>query len=45
MRVKETTHYQDAALLAELSADLGEPMVGININTLAADELLQTRGN
>jgi pyridoxal 5'-phosphate synthase pdxS subunit len=24
------TNYQDAALLAELSADLGEAMVGIN---------------
>ncbi|MPM66715.1 Pyridoxal 5'-phosphate synthase subunit PdxS [bioreactor metagenome] len=28
--VKAVTNYQDAAMLAELSADLGEAMVGIN---------------
>ena len=28
--VKAVTNYQDAALIAELSKDLGEAMVGIN---------------
>jgi pyridoxal 5'-phosphate synthase pdxS subunit len=28
--VQAVTNYQDAKLLAELSADLGEAMVGIN---------------
>ena len=28
--VKAVTNYQDAAMLASLSEDLGEPMVGIN---------------
>jgi pyridoxal 5'-phosphate synthase pdxS subunit len=42
--VQATTHYQDAALLADLSADLGEPMVGIDISRLPEEELLATRG-
>ena len=33
-----------ADLLARVSENLGEPMVGINISTLDASELLQTRG-
>lgn len=32
--VLATTHYQDATLLAEISEDLGEAMVGINISQL-----------
>jgi pyridoxal 5'-phosphate synthase pdxS subunit len=42
--VQATTHYLDAELLARVSENLGEPMVGINISTLDASELLQTRG-
>jgi pyridoxal 5'-phosphate synthase pdxS subunit len=42
--VLATTHYQDAAKLAELSGDLGEAMPGLDISKIAADELLQTRG-
>src|SRR5690606_12376211 len=36
--VKAVTHYNDPAILAEVSRDLGEPMVGINIDTLAETE-------
>ncbi len=43
--VQATTHYEDPALLAKLSEDLGEPMVGINIDQLAPADLLQTRGD
>jgi pyridoxal 5'-phosphate synthase pdxS subunit len=42
--VQATTHYLDADLLARVSENLGEPMVGINISTLESSELLQTRG-
>jgi pyridoxal 5'-phosphate synthase pdxS subunit len=42
--VQAATHYLDADLLARVSENLGEPMVGINISTLDASELLQTRG-
>jgi pyridoxal 5'-phosphate synthase pdxS subunit len=34
----------DADLLARVSEDLGEAMVGIDISRLDASELLQTRG-
>ena len=33
--VQAVTHYNDPQILAEVSEDLGEPMVGINIDTLA----------
>jgi pyridoxal 5'-phosphate synthase pdxS subunit len=42
--VQATTHYLDAELLARVSEDLGEPMVGIDISRLEPSELLQTRG-
>jgi pyridoxal 5'-phosphate synthase pdxS subunit len=42
--VQATTHYQDADVLAKVSENLGEAMVGINIDTLAEEELLQDRG-
>ena len=42
--VQATTHYEDAKLLAELSEDLGEAMVGIDISKLPEEEQLQTRG-
>jgi pyridoxal 5'-phosphate synthase pdxS subunit len=31
-------------MLAEISEDLGEPMVGIDIKTIPADQLLASRG-
>jgi pyridoxal 5'-phosphate synthase pdxS subunit len=42
--VEATTHYQDAQILARVSAGLGEPMVGISTSTLDPSELLETRG-
>lgn len=42
--VRATTHYQDAAILAEVSRNLGEPMVGINLDTLPEKELMARRG-
>jgi pyridoxal 5'-phosphate synthase pdxS subunit len=42
--VAATTHFNDYKILAEVSKDLGEPMVGIEISTLAAGERMQERG-
>lgn len=42
--VQATTHFNDAQLLAEISADLGETMVGINIDALSNQERLSQRG-
>jgi pyridoxal 5'-phosphate synthase pdxS subunit len=42
--VKATTHYQDPAILAEVSRNLGEAMVGINLDTLPEQELMARRG-
>ena len=42
--VRATTHYQDADILAEVSRNLGEPMVGINLDTLPERELMARRG-
>jgi len=42
--VQATTHYLDAELVARVSEDLGEAMVGIDISRLEPSELLQTRG-
>jgi pyridoxal 5'-phosphate synthase pdxS subunit len=42
--VKAATHYRDPAVLAEVSAGLGEPMRGIDVKSLKEEELLQTRG-
>jgi pyridoxal 5'-phosphate synthase pdxS subunit len=42
--VQAATHYLDADLLARISEDLGEPMVGIDVTRLEPNELLQTRG-
>lgn len=42
--VAATTHYKDAAVLAEISKDLGEPMVGIEISSIAPHERMQERG-
>ena len=42
--VQATTHYQDPKLLAELSEDLGEAMVGVNVSTIPREELFAERG-
>jgi pyridoxal 5'-phosphate synthase pdxS subunit len=42
--VEATTYYKDPEKVAKVSANLGEPMVGIDIDTLAPDELMQHRG-
>ena len=42
--VEATTHYRNAEILARVSENLGEPMVGIGVHTLAADQQLATRG-
>jgi pyridoxal 5'-phosphate synthase pdxS subunit len=42
--VEATTHFQDAEILARVSAGLGEPMVGISTASLDPSELLETRG-
>jgi pyridoxal 5'-phosphate synthase pdxS subunit len=39
-----TTNFNDPKILAEISKDLGEPMVGINIDTLSEEEKLAKRG-
>jgi pyridoxal 5'-phosphate synthase pdxS subunit len=42
--VKAVTHYQDASILAEVSKDLGEPMVGRNISQMPEVEKIAGRG-
>jgi pyridoxal 5'-phosphate synthase pdxS subunit len=42
--VMAVTHYNDPKILAEVSRNLGEPMVGINIDTIPESELLAQRG-
>ena len=42
--VEATTHFEDAKILADVSAGLGEPMVGISASTLPEGERLEVRG-
>jgi pyridoxal 5'-phosphate synthase pdxS subunit len=42
--VKAVTHYQDASILAEVSRNLGEPMVGRNVSTMPEIEKIAGRG-
>jgi pyridoxal 5'-phosphate synthase pdxS subunit len=42
--VQATTHFADPKILADVSAGLGEPMVGISSASLADDERLEVRG-
>ena len=42
--VAATTYFNDAAVLAEVSRDLGEAMVGIEISTIKPEERMQERG-
>jgi pyridoxal 5'-phosphate synthase pdxS subunit len=42
--VKAVTHYQDAAILADVSKNLGEPMVGRNVSQMPEAEKIAGRG-
>ena len=42
--VKAVTHYQDASILADVSKDLGEPMVGRNVSQMPEAEKIAQRG-
>lgn len=42
--VAATTYYNDPKILAEISRDLGEAMVGIEISTISDHERMQDRG-
>jgi pyridoxal 5'-phosphate synthase pdxS subunit len=42
--VQATTHFQDWKIIAEVSKNLGEPMVGINISSLPQDQKMAGRG-
>ncbi|HKZ54617.1 MAG TPA: pyridoxal 5'-phosphate synthase lyase subunit PdxS [Anaerolineales bacterium] len=42
--VEAVTHFKDPQLLAEISKNLGEPMVGIGVRDLAPAERLAVRG-
>ena len=42
--VQAVTHYNEPEILAEVSRNLGEPMVGINIGDIPEAERLATRG-
>jgi pyridoxal 5'-phosphate synthase pdxS subunit len=42
--VMATTHYQDPAIIAEVSKNLGEAMPGLDIKQIPTEELLAKRG-
>ena len=42
--VQATTHYEDAALIADVSRGLGEAMKGIEISEIGKENLIQFRG-
>lgn len=42
--VEAVTYHNDAERLGQISADLGEAMVGINMDDVEPSEMLQTRG-
>jgi pyridoxal 5'-phosphate synthase pdxS subunit len=42
--VKAVTHYRDPKMLAEISRNLGEPMVGRNVSTMPEIEKIAGRG-
>ncbi len=42
--VEAVTHYDDPSVIAEVSKNLGEAMVGIDMDDLSENERLQTRG-
>jgi pyridoxal 5'-phosphate synthase pdxS subunit len=42
--VKATTHYNDPSIIAEVSRGLGQPMRGLEIGQIPAEQILATRG-
>jgi pyridoxal 5'-phosphate synthase pdxS subunit len=42
--VQATTHYNNPKIIAEVSRDLGEAMVGIEISQIPRDQVLAERG-
>ncbi len=42
--VRATTHFEDPGIIAEVSRNLGEPMVGINLDKLPESEQMARRG-
>lgn len=42
--VEATTHYNDPKIIAEVSRELGEPMVGINVSVMPDEERIAGRG-
>jgi len=42
--VEAVTHYNNPEILAEISKNLGEPMVGINVSSIPEEEMLAERG-
>ncbi|MEP0761961.1 MAG: pyridoxal 5'-phosphate synthase lyase subunit PdxS [Chloroflexota bacterium] len=42
--VEAVTHYTDPKIIAEVSRDLGEPMVGIGVTTMPVEERIAGRG-
>ena len=42
--VKAVTHYQDAGILVDVSKNLGEAMVGINVSSMPEEDKLAGRG-
>ena len=42
--VKAVTHYQDSKMLADISRNLGEPMVGRNVSQMPEEEKIAGRG-
>jgi pyridoxal 5'-phosphate synthase pdxS subunit len=42
--VKATTHYTDAKILAQISKNLGEPMVGRSVEKMPDEEKIAGRG-
>jgi len=42
--VKATTHFDDPKILAEISRNLGEPMVGRQVTDIPESDLIATRG-
>jgi pyridoxal 5'-phosphate synthase pdxS subunit len=42
--VQAVTHFNDPKILAEVSEDLGEAMVGLNVSTMVSKDKMQGRG-
>lgn len=42
--VKATTHYEDAKILAEVSRNLGDPMVGRSVSSMPEEDKIARRG-